>query len=373
MARTNKLAQISQDLEQRIRSGLYGQGQRLPTENSLCQQYAVSRPTLARALSALRDKGLIRSTQGSGHYVTFADNPSLAVPADELSLGILAPRMEENESGFLFEQIFRCIASLSQQFNFSLVWNGVIALGHGASRQAVIRKMDEVVERYVKNGVKGVFFIPIEFHPAAPEINRLMLEKLAHYGIGVVLLDGDVEAWPARSQWDLVGIDNIAAGTMVTRHLLNSKPRRIDFLCEQFSANTVAMRRMGYQLALLESGIAPLPDWQHAGDLNDRAFLLDLLSAGMTDVVCANDFTAMKLLAACSQSGHSVNVVGFDNNEYSALMGIPLTTWKQPFEEIARSAIFAMLTRLQYPDDAPRHLQLGGTLIVRASCGQNAG
>ena len=112
----------------------------------------------------------------------------------------------------------------------------------------------------------------------------------------------------------------------------------------------------------------PQAHWEHEGNVGDSAFIEELLENGAVDIVCANDFTAMKLLSVCTQSGRKINVVGFDDNEYSVLLGIPLTTYKQPFNDIARHAVFTMLDRLQYPDSAGRHLQISGELIVRSSC-----
>lgn len=368
MAKSGKLDRVYLELTQRIQRGDYASGERLPTEMKLCAELNVSRPTLSRALSRLREQGLISSTQGSGHYIAYSEPSQIAHLPPAMALGILSPRMEANESGFLFEQIFKSIAALSQPFNFDLVWNGVMTLGTGASRQAIISKIEGVIERYQRSGVKGVFFIPIEFHPFAAEINQLILNKLERDGMSVVLLDSDVVRWPARSRWDLIGIDNVAAGAVMTRHLLADHPRRIDFLCERFSANTVYMRMLGYQLALQEAGISPQPTWQHEGELNHVDFIHHLLASGARDVVCANDFTAMKLLSLCSQQGVKINVVGFDDNEYSALLGIPLTTWKQPFNAIGHNAVVAMMHRLDNPEASPLHLIAQGELIVRASC-----
>ncbi|MGK3124074.1 substrate-binding domain-containing protein [Candidatus Pantoea formicae] len=368
MAKSGKLDRVFHELTQRIQRGDYANGERLPTELMLCAELDVSRPTLSRALARLREQGLISSTQGSGHYITATDAALTVELPPAIALGILSPRMEANESGFLFEQIFKSIAALSQQFNFDLVWNGVMTLGAGATRQAIISKIDGVIERYQRSGVKGVFFIPIEFHPFAGEINQLILSKLERDGMSVVLLDSDVVRWPARSRWDLIGIDNVAAGMLMTRHLLADRPRRIDFLCERFSANTVHMRMQGYQLALQEAGIPPQSEWQHEGELSQPDFITQLLTSGACDVVCANDFTAMKLLSLCGQQGVKINVVGFDDNEYSALLGIPLTTWKQPFAAIGHNAVVAMMHRVANPDAHPLHVVAQGELIVRASC-----
>ncbi|TKI05348.1 GntR family transcriptional regulator [Martelella alba] len=368
MAKRGKLDGVLQSILQRIRDGVYGEGQRLPSETVLCDEFAVSRPTVSKALGKLREQGLINSTQGSGHYVC-QRKTGAAAEAQERILGILSPRMEANESGFLFEQIFKSIASLSQQFNFSLVWNGVVTLGPNASKQKIIDTVEKIIDRYTKSGVQGIFFIPLEFHPFADEINELILQLLSKDHIRVVLVDSDLKTYPERSAYDLVGIDNIAAGYEVTRHLLKNGARRIDFLCERDSAHTVSMRIMGYKLALLAAALPADPAWVHQGPTGDRAFIADLLDAGATDIVCANDFTAMKLLAVCNQLHRKVNVVGFDDNEYSALLGIPLTTYKQPFGDIAREAVALMLNRLRHPSVAPRHLQLRGELIIRSSGG----
>ncbi|WP_413742447.1 substrate-binding domain-containing protein [Sodalis sp. RH15] len=368
MAKRGKLDAVFLTIKQRILDGIYEEDQRLPSEKILCDEFSVSRPTISKALAKLRELGLISSTQGSGHYVCVQRQESPLAP-QELILGILSPRLEANESGFLFEQIFKSMASLSQQFNFSLVWNGVVTMGSEASKQKIIEIIEKIIDRYIKNNVHGIFFIPIEFHPFADEINNLILHKLSQYNIKVVLVDSDFAAYPDKSAYDLVGIDNIAAGYEVTRHLLQNKTRRVDFLCENYSAHTVSMRIMGYRLALLEAALPAVAEWVHEGAVGDKKFINRILDSGATDIVCANDFTAMKLLSVCTQINRKVNVVGFDDNEYSALLGIPLTTYKQPFGDIAENAIFLMLNRLQFPQTAPRHLQLRGELIIRSSCG----
>lgn len=368
MIKRGKLESTFLSLKQRILDGLYEKDQRLPSEKTLCDEFSVSRPTISKALAKLRETGLISSTQGSGHYVCLQHMESPSAP-QELILGILSPRLEANESGFLFEQIFKSIASLSQQFNFLLVWNGVVTMGVNASKQKIIDTIEKIIDRYIKNNVHGIFFIPIEFHPFAAEINELILDKLLQCNIKVVLIDSDLASYPNRSTYDLVGIDNIAASYEVTRHLLKNNTHRVDFLCENYSANTITMRIMGYKLALLEASLPVNETWVHEGTVGDKGFINRILDSGATDIVCANDFTAMKLLSVCSQINRKVNVVGFDDNEYSALLGISLTTYKQPFGDIAKNAILLMQNRIQFPQVAPRHLQLRGELIIRSSCG----
>jgi DNA-binding GntR family transcriptional regulator len=48
---------------------MYSVGERLPTEASLCERFAVSRHTVRDALRRLRDEGLVSSRQGAGTVV----------------------------------------------------------------------------------------------------------------------------------------------------------------------------------------------------------------------------------------------------------------------------------------------------------------
>lgn len=57
------------NIVERILSGEYAEGARLPSEAELAQMNQVSRPIVREALSRLRDDGLVRSHQGAGSFV----------------------------------------------------------------------------------------------------------------------------------------------------------------------------------------------------------------------------------------------------------------------------------------------------------------
>jgi len=61
--------QLENVLREKITSGAYSGGDRLPTEIELIQEYNVSRITVRQALQALADDGLIDRKQGRGTYV----------------------------------------------------------------------------------------------------------------------------------------------------------------------------------------------------------------------------------------------------------------------------------------------------------------
>ena len=60
---------VYQDLRKKILSGYYAPFSALDNEAVLCKRYGVSRPTLQKAISRLRQDGFVHSQQGSGVYV----------------------------------------------------------------------------------------------------------------------------------------------------------------------------------------------------------------------------------------------------------------------------------------------------------------
>jgi GntR family transcriptional regulator len=63
-------------LHDEIGRGALSSGEALPTEQSLCEQFGVSRITVRRALSDLADAGLIERRHGVGSFVTDTASPA---------------------------------------------------------------------------------------------------------------------------------------------------------------------------------------------------------------------------------------------------------------------------------------------------------
>jgi GntR family transcriptional regulator len=72
-----KYAQVVAEIKQRIERGTYPPGSLLPSEHQLVAEFGISRPTIVRALAALRQDGWIDTQQGKGSFVrgrpAFAD------------------------------------------------------------------------------------------------------------------------------------------------------------------------------------------------------------------------------------------------------------------------------------------------------------
>lgn len=82
-------AQVAQALETRIREGAYPPGAKLPSEARLCAEFGVSRTVMREAVSGLKSRGKLHSSQGRGVYVSegahlapLALDPKAAVSAE---------------------------------------------------------------------------------------------------------------------------------------------------------------------------------------------------------------------------------------------------------------------------------------------------
>jgi DNA-binding GntR family transcriptional regulator len=71
-----KYAQVVAEIKRRIESGEYAPGSLLPSEHQLVESFGVSRPTIVKSLSALRQDGWLETQQGKGSFVR--GRPALA-------------------------------------------------------------------------------------------------------------------------------------------------------------------------------------------------------------------------------------------------------------------------------------------------------
>ena len=272
--KSGKYVKIYNEIKHQLLSGVFSDGDKLPTEFEYSERFAVSRPTVTKALNELEDEGFIVRKTGSGSYVRRRKEGTRSK-----LFGLLIPGLGRGE---IFEPICARIASAAEMNNYSLLWSGFEKSDkmHPLSSGAIAM-------RYIDNGASGIFFEPLELWPGFDEMNRNVIKILQDAGIPVVLIDSDYLRFPDRSGFDLVGLDNFRAGYIAARHFLEGGAARVDFLMRPNSADTVRMRVRGYGSALFDAGIAPDPSWVHTGLPEDGAFVKGMVrERGASRVIC---------------------------------------------------------------------------------------
>ena len=357
----SKYGAILDAIRKEIAEGKYDSDRRLPTEAQLVARYGVSRPTVARALRELHSEGVVERRAGSGTYL------KMGAARDAGLLGLIVPSLGKTE---IFDPICAEIARQAHLSQYALLWSGSWPDAPAARAQ----QAEDLCHRYIRENVSGVFFAPVELMPEDEQFNERIVSALDAAGIPVVLLDRDMYKFPRRSRYDLVGIDNFAAGYDIARHLISLGCRTITFVQAPHSAATVDLRVAGWREAMVRAGLECGPDRVLSGDVEREDFVRKVLGKDQTEaVICANDMTAATMMQTLSRMGRSVpddvRLVGFDDLRYASLLSVPLTTMHQPCQAIGQAAVEAMRERIRNPGMTRREILLEATLVVRQSSG----
>lgn len=361
-----KFREVSRRLREAIATGRFREGSRLPSEPQLAKQHGVSRPTISRAMLDLEADHLVERRRGSGTYVRSASPDSLGTRL----LGLLVPG--RHGPAEIFEVICGELASLARAAGYSVLWGSSHLPNNDTD--AHLNHAEEICQQFIDRKVSGVFFAPFELVPRQHETNRRLAESLRRAGIPVILLDCDFYPFPRCSDFDLVGIDNVAAGFLLADHLLKLGCRRILFVARPQSATTVDARIVGMREALVRNRIEFSPSCVRIGDPADLKFARSLVAGRQVDaLICANDNTAAILLRSLEPCGirvpRDLRIVGFDDIKYATLVSVPLTTMHLPCSAIAKAAFTAMQWRINEPTHPAMRFTLMPTLVVRESCG----
>ncbi len=173
-----------------------------------------------------------------------------------------------------------------------------------------------------------------------------------------------------------IGPDFVGGCRSATQHLIDHGHRRIALATGSTGGLPVDQRELGWRSALTEAGLKPGPigrgDYEREGGYRIGQRLLGL-ARRPTAVVAVSDLIAIGVLRAAHELGARVPedlaIVSFDGSKETQFSWPPLTTVRQPLEEMAAAAIDLVLA--DNPGDLVHRL-FATTLIVRQSCGCTA-
>jgi len=210
---------------------------------------------------------------------------------------------------------------------------------------------DEVGAMLVSRQADGIILLASVF-PYGPEVLSQARRNAQPIVIGCETLS------PALSSLPSVHIDNTAAASDATRHLLSLGHRRIAFMTGKTTSPLTRDREAGYRAAMAGAGVVIDEAWVVEGGMSIEGAVAatgTLLAAARppTAIFCANDEMALACLHALRQSGiqvpGKVSVMGFDDTRYAAISQPPLTTMAQPAIEIGRQVALRLLSAIDAP------------------------
>ena len=350
-----------------IETGRFRIGERIPAERDLAIQFKVSRPTITAAIQRLVRENIIRRSRNAGSIVMKAPaRKSLTFGA--ILLGLNRQHQEETIFSAVGNEI---VHRAGMEHSMVLLQDPSWLEFPGDSGLA--GRYEAITSQFIARKVAGVFLMP-QFILSGQyvSITTGVVEKLEEASIPVVLIDGDIVRYPARSRFDLVGIDNFHSGYILTEHFLKLGCRKIDFFAMAMRHPTQEARIAGYLKAMEAHGLHSDPAGIHYGDLLGGDFVVETLRRRHPEaVLVVNDFRAASVMRMALAAGikvpQEVRIGGFDDLPMASHLSVPLTTIRQPAAGIGAIAFHLMLQRINEPQLPPMHIELSSELIVRAS------
>ena len=359
MARKETKCQMALDtLRTEILSGKFASPNAFPSVTGVGRRFGISRLTAVKVFDKLKGEGLILSRPGSGTYVTKA--------GASRKIGLIVPGVASSE---FFPPIVSEINRLARESGRTLLF-GEVYSEDGNER---LRQVRELAAEFIRAHVAGVIYQPIEGMPDARAANERILAAFRRANVPVVLIDSDVAPLPARSDFDVVGINDVEAGMNLAEHLLSVGARTIHFLLPPNGAAADANRYLG-----LLSALNARAGWKQrrkpllVADPDDIAALRRHLRGGRPDAfICSNDRNAAVFCQTLEQVGISVPrdmlLAGFGDLQIARLMTPRLTTVSQSVCKLAQITFERLTERIANPAMLPLGIMLPAPLVVRAS------
>jgi LacI family transcriptional regulator len=215
--------------------------------------------------------------------------------------------------------------------------------------------------------VQGILITPVG------DGSHEQLVRLGRRGTPVVLVDHPA----ADGEHCSVAVDDVLGGRLAAEHLLALGHRRIGFVGGPFTLRQVRDRHQGAvqvvteaaaELIVLETPALTVEQGRAAGDR-----LADLGTGDRpTAVFCANDLLSLGVLQAMTARGLAVPrdlaIIGYDDIGYAASAAIPLSSVRQPREQLGRAATRLLLAEIAGPQPhIHRQVMFEPELVIRES------
>ena len=220
----------------------------------------------------------------------------------------------------------------------------------------------------VEQRVQGILVTPVDPQAA-------VLADVRRNGTPLVIVDRTRE----DDEFCSVAVDDVLGGRLAVEHLLEQGHTRVAFIGGPDSIGQVRDRLEGAHQAWAESG---LPEQQLTVVRTEALTVAEGRSAGErlmgisrrvrpTAAFCANDLLALGLLQQLSSAGLSVPgdlaIVGYDDIEYAAAAAVPLTSVRQPRQELGQRAAELVLDEARDPDHLHQQVVFIPELVARRS------
>src|ERR1700682_5804372 len=230
-------------------------------------------------------------------------------------------------------------------------------------------RLDRIINHLMSRRVDAIIMT------AARTRDAPLLRRIRRQGIPLVLVVQEVPGirLPAATNDDFLG------GVLAAKHLLSLGHRRVAQLRGPPDLNSCMLRARGFSKTVAAAGAvevvvrstAPTGSPEEGHLLMGK--LLDRKGPRPTGIFAHHDLMAFGALTAAEERGLSaprdLSIVGYHNLPHDDRIVPPLTSIRQPREELGRTAAEILVAMLKTPGRPPALRRLAPELVVRRSTG----
>lgn len=200
----------------------------------------------------------------------------------------------------------------------------------------------------------------------------LLSERLTQSSLPIAMIGRPLD--PEATSF--INVDNVASAVEAVNHLVSLGHQRIATITGPQNTTAGIDRLVGYRRSLKQAGLPDDETLIAYGDFSDDggyAAMQQLLPAKPDALFAASDRTAIGAIRAIRAAGlrvpADIAVVGFDDLPLAVQADVPLTTIRQPVEEVGRKAVEMLIDIIEHGNHPPRRILLDTELVIRDSCG----
>ena len=329
-----------------IDDGTLKPGEKLPSENELCDRFGLSRQTVRHAIAKLAEDGLLESRRGSGTYLV----DQRAEEGDKTVIAVVTTYVDD----YIFPSTIRGIESTLSDKGYSMQLS--------FSDNTVGKERQILTDLLGRNDIAGIIMEPVK--SALPNPNMELYRKLRDRGVKILFIN----TFYPEIDLPHVSLNDAECAYRAVKALIGLGHRDIGCVLK-LDDGQGRERYRGYLRAITESGLPFSYDhvnWIDTMDIRNgkESFMKakDRLK-GCSAVFCYNDQVAGMLMEVLMDAGVKIpgqmSIIAMDDSDIArmGIRGVTISSIPHPKEELGKRAAQNMIRLIH-----------GGKISFSATC-----
>ena len=333
----SKYQEVIDWIQHQVSSGKLKPGDRIPSENDLCEQFNISRQTARHAIGNLVNDGILTAFRGSGTYVSDERVRS----GERSQIAVVTTYVDS----YIFPRTIQGIEGKLRELGYSMQ---LYFTNNSSVREREI--LSGIIE---KDEIAGIILEPTR--SALPNPNMDLFYKIEDMHVPILFINSYYAEM--SGVWNYKGytmpaiphvsMDDKKSAYKAVKSLIDCGHRDIGCVLKMDDRQGLD-RYSGYQEAMSEAGVFSDDAhiiWIDTEDLTNTHLIRDKIKERLKDcsaVFCYNDQVTAVVLQTMTEAGLKIpddmSVISMDDSDLASLMRPPVDSIPHPKERLGERA-----------------------------------